>query len=301
MKLNFRELEVIWAVLTEGNASRASRRLNVTQPAVSMMLRQAEARLGFALFERSGARLLATDQLRELQPLLKSVFDHLSDLSTQVVRVRNGQLGMLRIATTATFSGAFVTNALYEFQTIRPNVTASLQSLPSDAVIAGVEQGRIDVGIAYATTPIAHISSRVVGSAEIVCVMSENDPLANLSEVTPMDLVERHLISYRPDTVFGSRLQGSFQQHGLRFAPAIETNALSAATLVAQGAGIGLVDGLVVKALKNASVQVRPFSPRTVAEIQVIRPADRSAEGDLFERMLVTTLSALQLEAAGAF
>ncbi|MDB5505523.1 MAG: transcriptional regulator [Devosia sp.] len=294
MKLNFRELEVIWTVLTEGNASRASQKLNVTQPAVSMMLRQAEARLGFPLFKRSGARLEPTDELLELQPLLKTVFTHLGDLSTQVVRVRNGQLGMLRIATTATLSEAFVTNALYAFQHERPNITASLQSLPSDAVIAGVEQGRIDIGVAYATSLMAQVSSRVVGSAEIVCVMGESDPFTEFEFVTPSDLTKRHLISYRPDTVFGGLLQEAFERFGLRFAPAIETNALSAATLVAQGAGIGLIDGLVVKSLRSASLQARPFNPTVKVDIHLMRSrSERTATVELFEHITLRTLAYL--------
>lgn len=59
--LNYHHLHYFWAVAREGNLTRAARRLHVSQSALSVQLRQLEARLGHALFERRGRALVLTE------------------------------------------------------------------------------------------------------------------------------------------------------------------------------------------------------------------------------------------------
>lgn len=290
-KLNFRELEVLQTLLAEGTVSLASRKLNVTQPAVSMMLRQAEARLGFPLFDRIGNRLVPTEQLREIAPLLGSLFTQMDDLSTQVARVRSGQLGILRIGATAALSGAFVDDALYLFQSRAPQVTVSLHAVPNSSVISGIEQGRFDIGIAYSRTTAPDTSFRIIGSTEAVCLMLAGHALAGEKEVRPEHLADQRLLSYRPDTVFGRKLRGAFEACDHRFAPAIEASAFSAASLAAKGAGIALVDRLVANMAEARGLISRPFSPQVTNDLYLLRSATGSTQvANLFEQTVIDHL-----------
>ncbi len=76
--MNLRHLEVFYAVMSAGSVSEAARRLNVSQPAVSNMLKHAESTLGVApLFERVGGRLKPTPEAQALLPEAASVFTDL--------------------------------------------------------------------------------------------------------------------------------------------------------------------------------------------------------------------------------
>lgn len=272
MKLNFRELQVVWAILLEGSVSGASRRLNVTQPAISMMLRQAEARFGFALFDRKGNRLVPLAELRELGPQLGVVFSQFRELGTQITRIKNGQIGTIRIATVATLAESFVVDALAQFQMQYPNVASSLQILSSDEVVDEVAGGRVDIGIAYKTTNMDGVLRRLIGSTDIVCTSQVDGALSDRLSVGPEDVAGSRLISYRPTALFGRKLQTCFEAHGLQYAPAIETNARIAALLSARGAGVGLVDALAARSLPEGSVHVCAFAPRVSAPVYVLRP-----------------------------
>lgn len=59
--LNYHHLRYFWAVAHDGNLTRAAERLNLSQSAVSIQIRQLEASLGHALFERRGRQLLLTE------------------------------------------------------------------------------------------------------------------------------------------------------------------------------------------------------------------------------------------------
>ena len=62
--LNFRHLEVFYAVMINGTVTAAARQLGVSQPSVTTTLKHAEAKLGFQLFMREGGRLLPADPQR---------------------------------------------------------------------------------------------------------------------------------------------------------------------------------------------------------------------------------------------
>ncbi|MEM9840320.1 MAG: LysR family transcriptional regulator [Pseudomonadota bacterium] len=59
--LNFHHLRYFWAVAHEGNLTRTAERLNVSQSALSLQIKQLEERLGQKLFERRGRQLVLTE------------------------------------------------------------------------------------------------------------------------------------------------------------------------------------------------------------------------------------------------
>lgn len=60
--MRLRHIEVFHAVYSNGSISAAARMLNVSQPAVSKVLRHAEQQLGFTLFDRSKGKLIPTNE-----------------------------------------------------------------------------------------------------------------------------------------------------------------------------------------------------------------------------------------------
>ena len=72
--INLRQVECFYAVMRTGSVTQAARLLNVTQPAVSIAIKQLESRLKLKLFERSAGRLHATAEAKDLMPDLAEIF-----------------------------------------------------------------------------------------------------------------------------------------------------------------------------------------------------------------------------------
>src|SRR5437870_8620001 len=104
MDLALAPLRTLEAVARHGSFSRAARELNLTQPAVSMQVRQLEERLGLALLERVGKRAFPT---RAGEVLLSHAARALTELETGVAmvqRLRGIVAGRVRIGTSASIS-----------------------------------------------------------------------------------------------------------------------------------------------------------------------------------------------------
>ena len=60
--MEIRQLEAFAAVVTTGSVTAAGRLLGRSQPAITRLIQELEAELGFALFTRSGPRVSPTEQ-----------------------------------------------------------------------------------------------------------------------------------------------------------------------------------------------------------------------------------------------
>lgn len=112
MPLNYHHLRYFWAVAHDGNLTRTAERLNLSQSALSVQIKELEQRLGHQLFERRGRKLHLTEAGRIALDHADAIFATGQELvatlqdagnSRQVLRVgaqatlsRNFQIGFLR-------------------------------------------------------------------------------------------------------------------------------------------------------------------------------------------------------------
>ncbi|WP_207254681.1 MULTISPECIES: LysR family transcriptional regulator, partial [unclassified Pseudomonas] len=103
-----------------GSFKAAAHELNVTQTAVSHMVRLLEEHLGFALFRRHANRLELTDQGRAFQPGLTGAFDAIARLTEQVGSMRAGPV--LTVGVAPAFALHWLIPRLADFNRNHPDV-----------------------------------------------------------------------------------------------------------------------------------------------------------------------------------
>jgi len=103
-----------------GSFKAAAEELNVTQTAVSHMVRLLEKHLGFALFRRHANKLELTDQGRAFQPGLTEAFDAIARLSEQVASMQAGPV--LTIGVAPTLALQWLIPRLTSFNRNHPNI-----------------------------------------------------------------------------------------------------------------------------------------------------------------------------------
>ena len=98
--LNLDQLRALLEVVELGNFSAAARRLNLTQPAISLQIRELERRFGVQLIERLGKQAHATVPGRALVEAAQRIFLECESADAAMRRFREGWVGQVRIATT---------------------------------------------------------------------------------------------------------------------------------------------------------------------------------------------------------
>lgn len=272
MGLSLRQIEVVRAVLRAGTVTAAARQLGVSQPGLSRVLRNAESRMGLALFERRGGRLHPTPEVLALSPEIEKVFveiDAIQRAATDLRRVRGGRLALAAIPSIAT---TVLAEAIGRLTATSPDLRIMLRTVLNYEVVEQVRAGAVELGFEFDVPDHPGLVATELGRARLVCVVPRTHRLAAAASVHARDLHQLPMVSFSGTLAIGAALDSAFAETGAvrRIGVEVGQTALACA-LVAAGAGVAVVDELVVPSLPP-SVVVRPFRPqRTVALFALAR------------------------------
>jgi DNA-binding transcriptional LysR family regulator len=275
MSLTLRQLEVVRAVARHGAVTLAAADLGVSQPAVSMMLRESAAGAGFPLFVRRRGRLQPTPELRVLIDDIERVFAGLERINRLVEDTRDFSIGSVAIAATPTLADNLLPRAIAAFRHRRPRVHIAVHTMDNIAAVEAVTQGGVDFGLVL--TPIADSDAKPVAlcRGELICVVHPDNPLAGRTMVGPRDLAAYPLISFSRNLPLGSLVEESFRAAGVPRRIALEVNQSSVAfALVRAGAGVAVIDPFLMTDDRDHGVVRLPLCPSVSIEAQALVPRE---------------------------
>lgn len=273
--MNARQLEVFRAIMRNASLTAAAQSLNVSQPAVSKILRHFESQLGYALFERVGGRLMPTMEARLLYDDADRVFREIEVLRQLAVRIKQNRVGILSVGASAPLAFGVLPKAMERFQARRPEVKFVIRMIAATELSEKIFLGELDLGLALSAMGTPGEQAEVLGTTEVVVVMPQASPLAAHTVLTPTDLAGERLISYGSHADIGALLDASFERAGTKREVAIEIAlSVTALPLVQAGLGIAVVDGLVP--WKDfPGLVVRPFLPRVLMSLYLVTNGNR--------------------------
>lgn len=157
--MEFRHLRYFQAIAEELSFSRAARRLNVVQPALSRALKELEAELGTEVIARTRRSVALTPAGRVLLSETGLLFERLGQMTRRVRRAAAGQVGELRVGYIGPPTHAFLGRILDEYSRRCPDVIVHLEERTPERVWEMVAKGRLHVGL---TRPVlAHAALRM--------------------------------------------------------------------------------------------------------------------------------------------
>jgi LysR family transcriptional regulator for metE and metH len=183
------------AVAEEGSVTRAGTRLHLSQSALSHQLRDAEERLGRALFDRIGKRMRLNAAGERLLRAARAV---LEELDRAVLDIRQGEGGRtaLRLTTQCNTVYHWLPSRLTLFQAAHPGVDLQVVAGPPDDPVPALLRGDLDLAIVHRPVREPRLVLRPLFRDEMVVVMAPGHRLARRPFVAPQDFAAEHLIVY---------------------------------------------------------------------------------------------------------
>lgn len=170
MNITLRQLSIFEMVAKHQSYTRAAEALFLTQPAISMQIKQLEEEVALPLFERVGRSIYLTEAGEELRQYASRILQQLNEAEAVLEELRDGQHGRLKIAV-ATTASYFALKLLGDFYkrfpganivldvTNRAGLLKHLDDNSSDMVIMGQPPEEIDVeAVAFLDNPLVVIA-----------------------------------------------------------------------------------------------------------------------------------------------
>lgn len=274
-----RQIEAFRAVVQTGGVTAAAQRLRVSQPAVSRILRDFEAELGFALFERHKGRVHPTSAGLTLLAEVERAFIGLDRLALIGREIRERRRGRLRIGCMPALAHSLLPRAIAAFMRARQSVELRVLIDSSAAIRQQLLDRQIDLGLTVGNVAGAGVRTIARLRAPAVCVIPAAHRLAAKRIVTPRDLADEAFISLGAGTPTRHRIDAVFDEARVSRQLGIEvTLSATACQLVAAGLGVAIVDSLMAEAFRDHGVAWRPFKPRIGFDYNVVQPLPQLGE-----------------------
>lgn len=195
MRITFRQLQVFRAVFDSRSYSRAAEDMALTQPAVSLQIRQLDELLGQPLFEYVGKKLYATEAGEALYQTSKDLFERLDSLDMRLSDLQGALQGQLRLAVES--SAKYLTPHLFAaFRQTHPGVQLNLTVLNRLQVIKRLADNRDDLVIMSMVPQDMALDFLPFLNNPIVAVAAPDHPLAQRSPLALREL-EGHVMLVR--------------------------------------------------------------------------------------------------------
>ena len=145
--LNFDQLRTLLEVVEQGSFSAAARRLNLTQPAISLQIRELERRFGVRLIERLGKQAHATVPGRALVEAAQRILRECDHANAAMRRFREGWTGRVHVGTTLTTMIYRLPPILRRVRLDHPGIDLVVTNAPTPNSVENIIQNRIDLGL----------------------------------------------------------------------------------------------------------------------------------------------------------
>lgn len=303
--MEIRQLEAFAAVMTTGSVTGAARLLERSQPAITRLVQELEAEIGYALFARSGPRVTPTEQAYLLYGDVERMLGSWRSIHSRAAEVgRGGVAQPLVLAATSALAVGLVPQALHALQESFADTPVQLRSAAPEQVVHDVLNGVVQMGAS--SLPLEHKGLHILwmGQAPCVAVLPAGDALCDLPVVPVHALAQRRWVTmsnpYRLRHKLNAALstnvgQGMGAQASDFMGPAIETNSsINAQAMVRAGLGVAILEPLTALGAPAEGVVVRPLDASVLFDFGVFVLAGRSPSG------MVQALAQAMLAAARA-
>ncbi|BDU76447.1 LysR family transcriptional regulator [Mesoterricola sediminis] len=247
--MHFADLEILLCIAQEGRFTWAARKLNRSQPAVSMAVRRLEAAFGERLLGRNSHRVVPTEAGRLVLAMAERVLQLREATQRGLRNLEGGGRGLLRIVAPELLATYLLPPLLEAFHARAPGVRIEVVQGPSSDVLKGVADDDFDFGFLAFAPGSGDLVHRSLFVDPLMLCVPPGHPLERLPNVTWAHLRCWPLIAHSRPTPTRRRLEFQLEQAGIGLANAMELPSLEAIKhFVAAGAGIAILPRLCLEA-----------------------------------------------------
>lgn len=283
--MDLRQIQYFIALFEDGSVTRAAKRLNIVQPALSMQIGRLEEELRQQLFERSPQGMTPTAAGRLMYRLFLPIMRDISHAREQLVQRAEMITGHVSIGVIASVTESVMSESLSRFATLYPQVEVTVADGYSATLIDGVSGGQLDAAIINKPRARLSLDTQHLLDEEMVLVTSarhgpELPATIELAKLPGLELVlptKRHGLRGVLDT--------HAQHEDMLLSPRFEIDSLSTIVKFVESTRFATILPRIAvqRGVQDGSLRAHPIlAPRIVRHITRIshprRPLSNAAE-----------------------
>lgn len=276
--MELRHLRYFVAVARHLSFTAAAESLGVAQPPVSQQIRDLEAEVGTALFERTTRRVTLTRAGADFLAQALDILDKSGEAIGRARAIGAGAAGIVNVGLTGSMLAGPLGRAIRDFSVAYPDVDLRIHEMSPDRQIAMLKAGQTDISFLRIPPQDLDLASERAWCETVTLVLPKGHHLAGMPAIDLADLSRERFVFLRlSDSLFAKYLWECCVAAG--FTPTITHQVVEAASLtslVATGLGIALIPEFVAR-LAHADVVYKPIGGKPIhADVYALWPREKA-------------------------
>ena len=178
LAVNMRHIRAFLAIAQHGSFTRAADHLGLSQPALTICIRQLEECLGLAIFNRTTRKVLLTFAGREFLPTARRLLSEFEAALTNMQAHADSQRGRVAVASLPSVAAEWLPRTVSHFARTYPLVSVEITVEDSPGVYRRVRENEANFGFAGQLKPAPDLAVRKLQAEGIGLVCRRDHPLA---------------------------------------------------------------------------------------------------------------------------
>ena len=271
MHITLKHLRLLEAIARTGSITMAAKEANISQPAVSLQMKQLEEEIGEPLWEKVNKCIYMTDMGNIILNAGRDIIGRLDQLEGELEAGRGRVVGKLDIAV-VTSAKHFLPHYLGEFMRAHPDVEPRLTVTNRAAVLRAIKENRHDLYIMGQVPDDLPMVAQPFLDNILEVVAAPNHPLCGVANISLKKLSKEHFLVREPGSGTRIAVDRLFTEQGLEVRPFMELGSSGAIkNAVIAGLGIAVISRhslrleLKTNAIKTLDVENFPLHRRWYA------------------------------------
>jgi DNA-binding transcriptional LysR family regulator len=268
MDVNLRHARAFVTVVHFGSFTKAAAALHLSQPALTVQIRNFETALKVKVLDRTSRSVELTRMGRELLPVLERTIRELDAVVADTHAQSAGRRGTVRIAALPSFAASLLPQVISAARAEHPELGFIVRDAVASRVVDLVREGEVDLGITGGEVPVDQVEVLHRAEDRLCVVFPRDHPLARRRSVKLTHLLDLPFVLTDHATSLRAVVEGAFARAGRRPNVVCETTYMMTATaMVVSGLGVTILPG---SAREREAIQ--DLSSRPIDDDAFIRP-----------------------------
>ena len=215
--IKFKHLTLIDTLGRTRNMHLAAEQMNLSQPAISKMLKEFESLLGFAVFERLPRTMLPTALGEQVIRYAQIALNDAGVFVDQIISLREGGHGYLKVGGIFAATAMALPTAICQIKQRWPLLSIEVVEQTSDHLMEMLEEKKLDLAVARFTehSQAQRYDFQPLAPEPFCIVVNSRHPLADAGPVALQQLGDWPWIMYPVGTPIRGRMEQAFASAGI--------------------------------------------------------------------------------------
>jgi len=266
MNVTIKQVRAFLAVVEANSFAEACEALNISQPALSIAIKNLEETVGGKLLARSTRTLALTPEGEQFLPVAKRLMADFDDAFIELHELFSLQRGNLSLAAMPSFASTHLPQHLLSFNKKHPAIKVKIHDVIAEDAVEMVQAGKVEFAISFDPDITNDLNFETLFSDEFVAIFPKNHDLMKVNKMKWEHLVKHPFITLQRPSSIRLLMDKMLAEQGIFLNVAFETNQLATVVqMVATELGVSAIPSLYKQQMQSLDVEFRELTAPTIS------------------------------------